>query len=57
MKNPPYRIIIEQYGDRVMVETDHSDVDLVEFCDMLRRVCLAAGWSEGQVREIFNVTE
>ena len=54
--NKPYRITIELYNEKAVIETDHSDITTEEYADMIRRISFAVGWSEGQVAEIFNET-
>ena len=59
MKDPygftkPLKISLEQYGQKITIEKDRSDVDLEVLSDMLEALCLAAGWDQSQVNEIFN---
>ena len=59
MKDPygftkPLRITLEQYDQKITIEKNRSDVDLEVLSDMLEALCLAAGWDQSQVNEIFN---
>ena len=51
----PYKIIIEQYYQKVSIEKDHSDITLEEFGEMIYNISMAAGWSEENLKEIIKV--
>jgi hypothetical protein len=53
----PLRITLEQYDHKITIEKNRSDIDLEELADMLEALCLAAGWSQSQVDEIFGGSE
>ena len=57
MENKPFRITIEHWDEKVSVETDHSDVSLVEAIEMMEKVLMAAGFSKEGIREIFKEYE
>ncbi len=53
----PFRITIEHYNQKISVEVDHSDLDLMEVTDLLHQVLMGAGFGEEGVSEIFNTKE
>jgi len=52
--NKPFRITLEHHDTKVTIEKPYSDIDADQLHEMLRSLCLAAGWSEGTVKEIFG---
>ena len=52
--NENWKITIEQYGCKYSLELDHADVTLEEVYNALRQIMLCSGWSEEQLKEIFN---
>jgi hypothetical protein len=50
----PFRITIEHHNMKVTVETNHSDLDIQEFSDILVYASRACGWTEDQINKIFN---
>ena len=52
--NKPFIITIEQYDTKVSVQKNHSDVNINELTEMLMTICIAAGYDQNQVNEIFN---
>lgn len=53
LKNP-FRITIENYNQKSIVEVDHSDVDIYEAASLMRKALLAAGYAEQSVDQIFS---
>ena len=54
MKQEPFRITLEHYDIKVTIEKPYSDIDSDQLHEMLRSLCLAAGWAENTVKEIFG---
>lgn len=54
MKQEPFRITLEHYDTKIVIEKPYSDIDADQLHEMLRSLCLAAGWSEKTVKEIFG---
>lgn len=54
MKQEPFRITLEHYDVKVTIEKPYSDIDSDQLHEMLRSLCLAAGWAENTVKEIFG---
>ena len=50
----PFRITLEHHDIKVTIEKPYSDIDADQLKEMLRSLCLAAGWGEGTVKEIFG---
>lgn len=40
----PFRITFEYYDEKIVVEKNHSDIDVDEFREMLISACQASGW-------------
>jgi hypothetical protein len=57
MKQEPFRITMEIYGIKVTIEKPHSDIDIYDLEEMLRSLCLAAGWQETLIDTIFRNPE
>lgn len=53
LKNP-FRITIENYNQKSIVEVDHSDVDIYEAASLMRNALLAAGYAEQSVDQIVS---
>ena len=54
MNKQPYRITIEQYGNKYSIEIDHSDIDFTEYLNLLRQISLASGWGTAVVNEFLD---
>ena len=54
MKQQPFRITLEHYDMKVTIEKPYSDIDVDQLKEMLRSLCLAAGWPEGTINEMFG---
>ena len=54
MKQQPFRITLEHYDIKITIETPNSDINENQLEEMLRSLCLAAGWAEGTVKKIFG---
>ena len=52
--NKPFTITIEHYDTKVSVQKNHSDVNINELTEMLITICIAAGYDQNKVNEIFN---
>jgi hypothetical protein len=48
------RVTLEHYGNKIMIETKHDDVNIEELQELLRSLCLAAGYSEQNIKEMFG---
>lgn len=54
MENPPSKLSYTVWGRTVTIEREHSDIGLDDFKEDLYALARASGWSEEQVKEIFN---
>lgn len=52
--NKPFRLTLEQYDIKITVEKSHSDIDAEQLKELLRSLCLAAGFSEQTINEMFE---
>jgi len=52
--NEPFIITIEHYDTKVSVQKNHSDVNIGELTEMLITICIAAGYDQDSVNEIFK---
>ena len=46
------KITLEHYDTKITIETKHDDVNIQEIQDLLRSLCLAAGYSQENINEI-----
>jgi len=51
----PFRVTIEHYDTKIIVEKDRSDLDIHEVAELLAAALMAAGYAEKTVQEIINV--
>ena len=51
----PFRVTIEHYDTKVIVEKDRSDLDIHEVAELLAKALMAAGYAEKTVEEVINV--
>ena len=54
MKQEPFRITLEHWDMKIIIEKPYSDIDAEELKELLRSVCLAAGYSEKLIIEMFG---
>ena len=54
MKQEPFRIALEHYDMKIVIEKFYSDIDAEQLKEMLRTLCLAAGYSERTTNNIFG---
>ena len=54
MKKEPFRITVEHYDKKVIMEVDHSDVSMDDLFDMYRRLTVAIGYHPDTVDEYFG---
>jgi len=54
MKQEPFRITLEHYDMKIIIEKPYSDIDAEELKEMLRTLCLAAGFSERTTNGMFG---
>lgn len=52
--NKDFKLTIENYGTKVTIQKNRGDLTLKELEDVLRSACLAIGWSEASINEMFN---
>jgi len=52
--NGPFKISVEHWDTKITIEKDHSDITWDEYVELLRDVSRAAGWSYGDVDELFG---
>ena len=48
------RVTLEHYGNKITIETKHDDVNIGELQELLRSLCLAAGYSHENIKEMFG---
>ena len=54
MKQEPFRITLEHYDMKIIIEKPYSDIDAEQLKEMLRTLCLAAGFSERTTNQMFG---
>jgi hypothetical protein len=54
MKQEPFRITLEHYDMKIIIEKPYSDIDAEQLKEVLRTLCLAAGFSEQTINEMFG---
>ena len=54
MINKPFRLTLEHYDIKITVEKSHSDIDADQLKELLRSLCMAAGFSEQTINEMFE---
>lgn len=54
LENKPFRVTVEHWGEKIIVEKDHSDVTWDEFVEMLRTVSRGVGYSQESIDELFG---
>ena len=52
--NKPFRLTLEHYDIKITVEKSHSDIDADQLKELLRSLCMAAGFSEQTINEMFG---
>ena len=57
MQNKPFRITLEHWDEKIVIERSTSDIDSTELKEILMKLCMAAGWSEDNVKNIFGEYE
>ena len=53
MKQEPFRITLEHFDTKITVERPYSEIDVDQLKELLRSLCLAAGWAEKTINEMF----
>ena len=48
------KITLEHYGTKITIETKHDDVNIEELQELLRSLCLAAGDSHENIKEMLG---
>ena len=48
------KITLEHYDTKITIETNHDDVNIQELQELLRSLCLAAGYSQENIKEMFG---
>jgi len=51
----PFRVTIEHYDTKVIVEKDHSDLDIYQAAELVATALVAIGYSEKLVEQVINV--
>ena len=51
--NKPFRITIEHYDNKIIIETNHSDITFDDYMDMLRKISITI-YSEKLWNEYFE---
>ena len=52
----PFRITLEHYDERIVIEKNHSDVELHEALDMCRSLLIASGFHPNNIDEFIKPT-
>jgi hypothetical protein len=53
----PFRITIEHWDEKVVLERESSDVDIHQLQDLLIRACHAMGFHQSSIDEIFRTDD
>jgi hypothetical protein len=56
IKNPPFRITVEHWDEKITLELDHSDITFDEYIEMFRKLSNAV-FTTGTVNEFFEGKE
>ena len=51
----PFRITIEHYDTKIIVQKDRSDLDIHEVAELVATALVAIGYSEKSVEEVINL--
>ena len=54
LENKPFRITVEHWDGKIIVEKDHSDITWDEFVEMLRTISRGVGYSQEDIDELFG---
>lgn len=54
MKNTPFRISAEYWGEKITIEKDHSDITFKEYIEMLRTLSTGIGFRQDDIDGIFG---
>jgi len=49
------KITIEHYDEKVSIETDHDDLTLDDFMELIRKIAHGIGYGSEAVEEWFNL--
>ena len=50
----PFRITIEHYGEKVIIEKPRSDITFDEFIEMVRSAARGMGFAEETIKRYFD---
>ncbi len=51
----PFRVTIEHYDTKVIVEKDRSDLDIHEVAELVASALVAAGYGQALVEQVINL--
>ena len=51
----PFRVTIEHYDTKIIVEKDRSDLDIHEVAELLASALVAAGYGQALVEQVINL--
>ena len=54
MKNPPFKITVKHWGEKITIEKDHSDITFDEYVEMLRTLSRGVGFAQESIDELFG---
>ncbi len=54
LENPPFKISVEHWDEKITIEKDHSDITFDEFVEMLRTLSRGIGYGEESIDELFG---
>ena len=54
LENKPFRVTVEHWDEKIIVEKDHSDISFDEFIEMLRTLSRGVGFSQENIDELFG---
>ena len=54
MKNPPFKITVKHWDEKITIEKDHSDITFDEYVEMLRTLSRGVGFSQESIDELFG---
>lgn len=54
MNNTPFKLSVEHWETKIIIEKNHSDIDWDDYVEMLAEVSRAVGWSNEKINELFG---
>lgn len=51
------KITVEQYDEKVSIETKNDDLNFNEFMELVKKIAHGVGYADGTINEWFNTEE